>query len=103
MRMSTIGKLDLKGQALTLALDLALALYRSRSDTDFGGGSGAGSGFGFGTGSGADRNKEVQWRITMVKPATRPRYELGPCRHSKFNMNERHENENEMTTISKFE
>ena len=54
MPISTTGKLDLKGLALTLALDLALALYRSGSEA----GSGGGSGTGYGTGR--KKKEEIQ-------------------------------------------
>ena len=44
-------------------------------------------------------------KMTMLKPATPSWYELGPSRHSnsKFNINKRHGNENEMTMIPKLE
>ena len=99
MRMSTTGKLDLKGLVLTPNLDMALALNGYGSDASSSGGSGAGSRSGIGSGTGRKKNEEVQLKMTMLKPARPSGYSLGLSRHSKFNMIERHGNENETTTI----
>ena len=101
MRMSTTEKLYLKGLVLTPDLDLALALNGYGSDAGSSGGSGAGFRSGTGSGTGRKKKEEMQLIMTMLKLATPSGYNLGPSSPSKFNMNERHGNENEMTTIPK--